>query len=174
MVLAPPADALVHRLKYGGWRSLAPTLARRMAAMPLPRDVRDEARIVVPVPTTRKRRRRRGYDQAEVLADAYAGIRGLRVVRALVRRRAAGSQVVLQPAQRRANVAGAFGPAARPAPELRGAHVLLVDDVLTTGATALEVTGALVARGCRLVSVITFARSLPVPGGRGRGDRNRC
>ena len=159
-LLYPPADRLVHQLKYRGWRALAEPMAERMAALSFPRDVEAEARLVVPVPTTAERERQRGYNQAELLARAYARRTGRALLHALRRGGGATTQTVLQPAARGANVAGAFSVREGEAPALAGAHVLLVDDVLTTGATAVECARTLVATGARCVSVITFARAL--------------
>ncbi len=159
VLLHPPGDRLVHQLKYRGWHALAEPMAERMAQIALPRDVEREARIVVPVPTTASRIRERGYNQAERLARAFARLTGRRVVEALERGSAKSTQTVLQPAARQANVAGAFRPADA-ATEIVGAHCLLVDDVLTTGATATECTRTLVAAGARCVSLVTFARAL--------------
>ena len=159
-LLHPPADVLVHQLKYRGWRALALPLAERMAATRLPDDVMDEALVCVPVPTTTARLRQRGYNQAELLARAFAARTGRTVRNVLERAGGARSQTALQPVARGANVAGAFRVAAGAAPELRRAHLLLVDDVLTTGATAAECTRTLQAAGARCVSLITFARAL--------------
>ena len=79
----------------------------------------------------------------------------------LVRTRSATTQTGLHPAERRANVAGAFAVPAERGTRLAGAHILLVDDVWTTGATALACAEALWEGGARVVSVITFARALP-------------
>jgi ComF family protein len=155
-----PAARLVRALKYQGWSVAATALAESMARVSLPPDVELEARICVPVPTTAARRRQRGYDQAVLLADAYAARTG-RVVRSVLRREGnARTQTALQPAARGANVAGGFQPDARLVAEIAGAHVLLVDDVLTTGATAAECARTLVAAGVRRCSLITFARAL--------------
>ena len=162
-LLCAPADRLVHQLKYGGWQALAAPMGALMAAVALPEDVRREAQPIVPVPTTVQRRRQRGYDQAELLARALAQRRGIALAMALERTSSTRSQTLLQPAARGANVAGAFRVAARWGSALRGAHPLLVDDVLTTGATAVECARALVDAGARCVSVITFARA---PGAR--------
>ncbi|HEX7049626.1 MAG TPA: ComF family protein [Longimicrobiales bacterium] len=160
-VLHPPGDRLVHRLKYHGWRALAGFMAERMAALELPWDVREEAALVVPVPTTRTRLRERGYNQAGLLAEALAQRTGREARPLLERTGARTTQTALQPAARGANVAGAFRIAGTEAArEVRGAHLLLVDDVLTTGATAAECTRTLVSAGARCVSVITFARAL--------------
>jgi len=160
----PPADRLVHQLKYRGWHSLAEPMAERMAALRLPRDAEEEARIVVPVPTTPTRLRERGYNQAERLALGYARRTGRSLGSFLTREGSTTTQTVLQPAARGANVAGAFRVADGGARQIRGAHLLLVDDVLTTGATASECARALAEAGARCVSLITFARALDVRG----------
>jgi predicted amidophosphoribosyltransferase len=134
-------------------------MADRMARVPLPPDVRDETRLVVPVPTTALRIRERGYNQAEILARAFAQQTGRTVICALVRGAGQSSQTTLQPAARLANVAGAFGPTAGSQADLAGEHVLLVDDVLTTGATVTACAGAMIDVGARCVSVLTFARA---------------
>src|SRR5262249_48256953 len=112
------------------------------------------------VPLGRRRKRSRGYDQAQVLAERVAATVALPCVRLLAR-------VVETPPQARRNASeranalrGAFR-SARAVPE----SVLLVDDVLTTGATAAECARALIAGGAREVGLLTAARSLggPVP-----------
>lgn len=160
-VLAPPASDLVHALKYEGWRELAPIMGA--ALVPGAREVAPavECTIVVPMPTTPERLRRRGYNQAELLARAVA--RGLDrpLVEALARVGAVESQTSLTPAERRENVRGAFRPESTHMEELADADVILIDDVLTTGATAAEAARTLVATGARSVSLVTFARALP-------------
>lgn len=157
---AEPADRLVRALKYHGWHSLAPVLAECMARIPLPADVDRETRICVPVPTTAERRRQRGYDQARLIAEAFAARTGRQVLAALIREGNARTQTALQAAARGANVAGGFRPDGSLAASLMDAHVLLVDDVLTTGATAAECARTLAAAGVRRSSLITFARAL--------------
>jgi ComF family protein len=158
-LLQPPADTLVHELKYRGWHRLARDMARDMAAVPLPSDVAREANLVVPVPTSSLRLRERGYNQAELLARALAEQSGRILLLALERGTGGGSQTNLQPAARLANVAGAFSLVQGRLPEIAGEHLLLVDDVLTTGATVATCSDALVAAGARCVSVVTFARA---------------
>ncbi|NJD09087.1 MAG: ComF family protein, partial [Gemmatimonadetes bacterium] len=116
--------------------------------------------LCTPVPTTGSRLRTRGYNQAGLLAEALARHSGRQCAAVLARMRAAGSQTALQPAARRANVAGAFAVAAGVAERLPGAHVILVDDVLTTGATAAECTRTLSAAGACCIRLVTFARAL--------------
>ena len=154
---------LVHALKYRGWEAAAAPMAARMASLiSWPWDVSDEARLVVPVPTSKVRLRERGYNQAELLAREFARRTGRTIDPAfLVRTRASATQTALHPDERRANVARAFAVPAPRAGELRGEHVILVDDVWTTGATALACVEALVEAGARVASVATFARVVP-------------
>lgn len=155
-ILEPPASQLVHALKYGGWRGLAHPMGQRMARLSPPAD-----RIVVPVPTTAARARRRGYNQAALLASAYAEAAGASCLDALVRVREGPSQVALAPDRRKANVDGAFEVLDAARSRLRGREVALVDDVLTTGATGGAAARALERGGARRVIVVSFARALP-------------
>ncbi|ABC80013.1 ComF family protein [Anaeromyxobacter dehalogenans] len=149
----PLADA-VHALKYGGRPDLARPLGAWLAArVPLP-----PGAAVVSVPLGRARRVDRGYDQAALLADALAraaGARGRRLRGALRRARETSPQVGLGRAERARNVAGAFlaGPA------VAGRDLVLVDDVVTTGATADAAARALRAAGARSVTVVALARA---------------
>jgi ComF family protein len=160
VILEHPAERLVHALKYEGWRELAPVMARRMLGLEAPAGG-NEPRVVVPVPTTARRRRQRGYNQAALLAAEYALRSGLECVEALERTAGGGSQVSLTPAERRSNVRGAFAAVSAEAGRIRGRHVTLIDDVLTTGATAGEAARALERAGAQGVSLFTFARALP-------------
>ncbi|MDX1567507.1 MAG: double zinc ribbon domain-containing protein [Longimicrobiales bacterium] len=165
-ILESPADRLVHALKYGGWRALGALMGQRMAEVPLPPAVRHPSTVVVPVPTTRTRRRRRGYNQAAILAEAVGAILELPVIRALVRRPGGTTQVALQPMERGRNVLRAFSVGGQSqARRVRGRPVLLVDDVLTTGATAGAAATALASADVAGVTLLTFARALPYRGG---------
>ncbi len=161
MVLAPPADRLVHALKYEGWRHVASLMAERMARIRLPRRFSPGVAAVVAVPTTRARRRRRGYNQARVLAEALPDRRGDVASGVLVRVSGGDSQVSLHPSQRRTNVRSAFAIGENAGALLRGRPVLLVDDVLTTGATAGAAARTVEAAGANGVAALTFARALP-------------
>jgi ComF family protein len=159
-VLSSPVDDLVHGLKYEGWSRLAEPMGEALAALALP-DHGSARRVVVPVPTSDERLRRRGYNQAALLARAFAA-RCDYPCRELLRRTASGpSQTTLHPSQRRANVAGVFAPAPRAARLARGAHLLLVDDVLTTGATAAEAAETLIRMGAAGVTAVAYARAFP-------------
>lgn len=159
-LLAPPADRLVHELKYRGWPALAGPMGERMAEVHLPSDVTAELTGVVAVPTTRARRRARGYNQAEELARAVARRVRRPLLDVMERTPSARSQTGLQPAARGANVAGAFRVRRGGRGRVAAAHLLLVDDILTTGATAIECARVLVDAGARYISVLTFARAL--------------
>lgn len=149
-----PARELVHALKYGGWRIAAGPMASAMA-----REIGARLRgadLLVPVPLGARRRRERGHNQAELLADALSTRCALPVVAGLLeRQRETRTQTSLHPEQRRANVAGAF----RATRSLEGAKVVLVDDVLTTGATLASAAQALSAAGAADVGAVSFARA---------------
>ena len=158
-MLAPPADDLVHALKYGGWPELVPLMVSAMTPLSLPSE--GERALVAPVPTTARRLRTRGYNQAGLLAECYASARSLALEDLLVRMGESASQTSLHPAERRANVTGAFSLAGGVRAVLEGSHVLLIDDVLTTGATACEAADTLIAAGAARVTLIAYARALP-------------
>ena len=149
----PLADA-IHALKYGNRSALARPLGRWLAEVsPPPADA-----LVVSVPLARGRRVERGYDQAALLADGYARAapgRPRRVRAALARTRETRAQVGLSRDERARNVAGAF--AATEA--VRGRDVVLVDDVVTTGATADAASLALRRAGARSIVVVALARA---------------
>jgi ComF family protein len=159
-LMAGPAKRMVHALKYRGWEVAGEPMAARLVPVPLPDDVHAEAVLVVPVPVSAARRRQRGYNQAELLAIPYTRGTGRRHrPDLLVRIRTTETQTALHPDQRRANVARAFAVPRDRAPDLQREHVLVVDDVWTTGATACACAEALLDAGARAVSVITFARA---------------
>lgn len=149
------ARRAVHALKYDGVSAVAPAMAAAMAACL--RDWAPALAAVLPVPLAGRRRRSRGYNQSELLAREVARDAGLSVLSgALVRRRAAPPQArSADEAARRANVAAAF--AAEPS-RLPAGGILLIDDVMTSGATLDACAAALRAAGSGPVYALTFAR----------------
>jgi len=147
------ARVLVHALKYRGMTALAPPMASLMA-----RALRGsvEAEAIVPVPLAGRRRRTRGYNQAEVLARALGEELGLPVApRALRRTRETAPQARAADSNaRRRNVEGAFEAAA----DAAGRRLMLVDDVTTTGATLSACARALREAGAASVWAVAFAR----------------
>jgi ComF family protein len=153
-----PVRHVIHRGKFGGDRDALRALAR--LAWPRIANRRDrvaspaQTGAVVPVPLGARRRRQRGYNQAEVIAGCIAEIVGAPMVDQLVRTRNTSAQSAHNENARRRNVDSAF---AWRGSSLDGAQLLLVDDVLTTGATVSAVTAALVAAGARRLDVTVLA-----------------
>lgn len=149
---------LVLRFKHAGRTEAAATFARWLALAG--RDLLSDADLILPVPLHRWRLLRRGYNQSALLAGRLAKLTGLAWSPAVLRRcRATASQQGLGAAARRANVtATAFVvPAARRA-AIEGRRIVLVDDVLTTGATLGACVRVLHAAGCARVDVLVLAR----------------
>jgi competence protein ComFC len=150
-----PARHAVHRLKFAGWRPVAAALGQAMMAVWPPSD---ETEVVTWVPLSRRRAAERGFDQARALAEAVGAATSLCAVPLLERMVDLPPQARRSGAQRRAAMAGAFRPAG-PCPT----RVLLVDDVLTTGATAGACAAALRTAGAGHVTVLTAARAVSAP-----------
>lgn len=149
-----PLRSAIHALKYDGRTILAEPLgdllARELAAQEFPTD------FIVPVPLHPRRERERGYNQSALLAAVVSRRAGVPVERGLlVRVRDTHPQVTMLSADaRRANIAGAFEATRR----LDGEHILLIDDVATTGATMAECAQALTTAGAGKIWGLTLAR----------------
>jgi ComF family protein len=149
-----PARELVRALKFRGAVGVADAMAAQVVAN-APGGVLDEG-LLVPVPLHPSRRRRRGFNQARLLAQAMSRRTGLELWDRLSRSGPARTQVGRGRRERRAGPAGAVhtGPGAAPA------RALLVDDVATTGGTLAACAQALRAGGTEEVVAVTFARTL--------------
>jgi ComF family protein len=157
---------IVYALKYDGWTRVADAMAARMARVQWLPDVVEERSAIVPVPLTTERLRDRGFNQSAVIAAGLARRWGIPVwENALVRSTGATSQTQLTPGERKSNVAGAFAVPVSERGKLRGEHIVLLDDVVTTGATLRACATALFASGARTISYMTFGRA-PASGDR--------
>jgi ComF family protein len=149
--------SIIRRHKYGREQSLSRALAQCLGeSLPLNGESYD---LVIPVPLHRRRLRWRGFNQAALLGVAVARKMGCTLdVVTLVRMRDTAPQTSQDSAQRRQNVRGAFA-VTRPH-RIANRSVLLVDDVMTTGATLDECARTLLAAGARRVDVLTLARAV--------------
>jgi ComF family protein len=149
-----PARALVRGLKFGGAAGLSEVMAAQMAAN-APEGLLAGFELV-PVPLHPRRRRKRGYNQAERLASALAARSGLVVSDCLVRRGSSAAQVGRRRAQRLEAIAGRV--ALKDGAEAP-ARALIVDDVITTGATVAACAEALYEAGSEEVLAVAYART---------------
>ena len=146
----------LHQLKYAGERRLAAPLGAAVAERW--RRAGAGGELFVPVPVHATRRRERGYDQAELIAEAAAARLGLPWRAAVIRARATTAQYRLDRRHRASNVAEAFVVDRQSMAMIASQWVVLVDDVVTTGATLCEAARALLASGAAAVSAVTVAR----------------
>jgi len=149
-VFEGPLRKAIHRLKFAGDRSVAAALGSAMAAV-----LDGEPDAITWVPLSRGRLAERGYDQARALARAVSRQTGVPAQRLLVRSRDLPPQALRGAEERRSALADAFSASRRPP-----ARILLVDDVMTTGATAAECARALKHAGASDVEVLTAGRAL--------------
>lgn len=152
--------ALLHRFKYGDRMEAGPAFARWL--MRCGAELLAEADLLVPVPLHRRRLFSRRFNQSAELSRRVAAMAGLPHMPELLQRvRATRPQVGLSGDARRRNVAGAFQLAEDAAALIRGRNVVLVDDVMTTGATAEACARTLKRGGAAGVSVLCIARVVP-------------
>lgn len=151
--------SLIHSFKYeGGWY-LAPTLAGWMEkAWRDPRLTHPPPGALIPVPLHRWKQFKRGYNQSLLLARALTRGCGIPIVEALERVRDTGTQTRLHRSERMRNLQGAFRIRPRAESGIRGIHVVLIDDVLTTGATLDACASVLKRAGAESVRALAVAR----------------
>jgi ComF family protein len=151
------ARALVHALKYGDRLDLAPAMGRWMARAG--RELLAEVDALVPVPLHWRRLWARRFNQSALLAQTIAREAGVAVADgALKRVKATAQQVGLTQAERALNVQGAFRVPTERKAEVAGRRLVLIDDVLTSGATSDACARALLRAGAGQVDVLVFAR----------------
>jgi ComF family protein len=154
---AYPWSGLVGRFKFHGEPGWAATLAGCMRGIPGVPDELAQADVVVPMPLARGRLAERGFNQALLLARQLAGSRT--EAHLLLRLRETGSQTALDRESRRRNVEGAFGVEPLRAHTLRGQRLVLVDDVMTSGASLHAAARALRRSGAARVAAVVLART---------------
>lgn len=167
------ARKLVLQLKYADRPDIVPFLARAMLeALGGPVS---GAPVLVPVPLHRRRFWRRRFNQSALLANALAGLMpgSLCLPDALVRCRATQTLARLSPEERSKALEGAILPRSSGRDRIAGAHVLLVDDVLTTGATASICARQLLGAGARRVDLVVVARAVRLDRDHERYDREQ-
>jgi len=156
------ARTLVHALKYQDRTDLAPPMGRWMARAG--RELLAEADMLVPVPLHWRRGWSRRYNQSGALAHAIQGGSGVKLRGDVLRRiRATEQQVGLSRPQRASNVQGAFKVADEAQSEVKGRRVIVIDDVLTSGATVDACARALLRAKAAQVDVLVFARVVDSP-----------
>jgi len=156
LVFNDPFREVIHHLKYSDRVSLARPLGKLIC------DCLEQepfhGHVVLPVPLHRKRERRRGYNQAVLIAESLRKLNRTIDTSILLRRKNTPSQTGLSRSQRTLNLAGAFEVRGR-VPEC----VVVVDDVFTTGSTLHEIARTLKRHGAKRVEVLTVARVLAIP-----------
>jgi ComF family protein len=146
---------LIHLFKYSGMKPLAKRLAELLCRA-LPDEEVERFDAVVPVPLHWRRRLRRGFNQSEILARMVAKERHVRLLDVVRRVRSTATQAGLTNNNRRKNVAGAFRVFKKT--QVSGKRILLIDDVMTTGATGTACATALKRAGAESVTLLTLAR----------------
>jgi ComF family protein len=162
-----PLSRAIHAFKYSGLRVLAEPLAEMMWTAWLLAPVACD--MIIPVPLHPARVRERGYNQSALLARALGNRLSIPVAETVIKRvRDTKSQVGLSRPERLHNMAGAF---AAPGRIIGSPHILLVDDVCTTGATLEACAEVLMSSGAASVHALTLARAIgrygPTTGSRG-------
>jgi ComF family protein len=154
---AYPWSALVARFKFSGEPGWARALAELMGRAPGVQEELAGADLLLPVPLAPRRLAERGFNQALLLARELD--RDKTEAQLLLRLRETGSQTALGRPARKANVGGAFGIEPLRAQELRGVSVLLVDDVMTSGASLHAAAQAVRQAGATRVAAAVLART---------------
>jgi ComF family protein len=146
-------QTLIHYLKYRGHTNIGIVLGKKIGTMLLENGIAADG--VVPIPLHPARRRERGYNQSDYLARGLNNILDIPVYhRMLERTRNTPSQTHLTILERQENVRDAFRVVGN---EIKGKHILLVDDVITTGATVISASECLLNAGAKTVSLCSIA-----------------
>lgn len=159
---AAPVDQMVLALKFGGRLEMAPLMADMVRDAALRRQELPLPTVLAPVPLGPRRLVERGFNQALEIARPLSRSLGVTLApRLLMRERDTQAQSLLHPDERNLNVRRAFMVSAEAIDIVRGAHVGVVDDVMTTGETLNEIAATLKRFGAARVTNFVFARTLP-------------
>ena len=152
-----PWSALIAQYKFAGQAGWARSFALLMRSAPWVEPALDEADLLVPMPLSPERLAERGFNQALVLARALASSKTEAAL--LLRVRHTAAQADLDRKERLANVKGAFAVEPLRAPQVRGQRMVLVDDVMTSGASLFAAAEALRQAGAARVTALVMART---------------
>lgn len=150
----PPISELIHWCKYNKMRGIAGFLAELIVPLIMNENIAGDL-IIVPVPISLKKHLKRGFNQADLLADGLSRRLKIKKISVLKKIKETESQMKLGRRQRLENLAGSF--ACRKSSVIKGKTILLVDDVMTTGATLLEGAKVLRIAGARRVYGVVVA-----------------
>lgn len=147
---------ILHQLKYGGQKEIGAVMGRYMAAELLPSGFFQGIDVIVPIPLHKRKQRLRGYNQSEWIARGISSVTGIPIdVESVMRRKNTETQTRKSTFERWENVDGIFD---LPHPDrFIGKRVLIIDDVLTTGATTVACASRLLEVGGIRISVLTLA-----------------
>jgi ComF family protein len=171
---SPELVKLIHLLKFNGLKGMASLLGAAMARAQARQAPVPAESLLVPVPMDASSRRKRGFNQAALLAEAAGAALGIPVAgRALVKLRRTRAQSLTAEDDRDENVRGAFGKGGE---SVRGRSVVIVDDLVTTGATVIACATVLEAAGAAEVSVLAAGRARAARGAAAApgGESPRC
>lgn len=157
------AKKLVHAIKYKPYlRDLAEFLTEILYESLIQNEefdrIKNKNLILVPIPLNNNKFKKRGYNQAEVLANKLGEKLNFKVLNLLERTRDTKSQVGLNKIERKLNIEGAFEINKKYSSEIKNKNIILVDDILTTGATFSEATKILKKNGAGKIWAIAFAK----------------
>lgn len=152
-------QSIVHNFKYQGLHSVASKVAQEYSYL-VPKEFIEEIDLIVPVPLHFHRRLKRGYNQAEVLArHLVTDNNSFQVIKALRRKRFTVTQTALSKSDREKNLKGAISINKKFESVIKGKTILLVDDVITTGATCNVCSEILIKAGAKDVKLLSLARA---------------
>jgi ComF family protein len=149
-------QTIVHHLKYGGVQALGVELGRRLGGAMTERGVHADG--IIPIPLHKRKLRERGYNQAERIAAGISEVTGIPMRADIVRRKKyTGTQTMLSLDERHENMLNAFESVARTRNEVKGRIFVVVDDVITTGATIEACAHVLAMNGARKIIAASAA-----------------